>query len=116
MRDFALLLLAALSGYIGFALLALSQKCHWKAVAGDRALSQSSLISMRGAGGFFLILCVVLANWRDGIAFGSILSLFLLAATGLAVAFTLAWQSVRLRWMLIFVKSRANRETKTRIN
>lgn len=96
MFDILLLILAAASGYAGFAVLALTQKQHLEKVTGVRR-SNPQTLWRRIAGSILLILCLVVTLVRDGAAFGSLLAVFLLAATGIAVAFTLAWQPAALR-------------------
>lgn len=49
-------------------------------------------------------LCLILAWLRDGAAFGSVLSVFLFATTGLLTAFTFAWRAGVLRRLVTFVK------------
>lgn len=102
MLNILLLILAAACGYTGFAVLALTQKQHLQKVAGI-ADSNCGTLWQRVFGFSLLVLCLLIAFMRDGTAFGSLLAVFLLAATGIAVAFTLAWQPAALRgvvWLL----------------
>lgn len=104
MRDFGLLIAAASCGYLGFAMLALSQKQHWRAVTGAAASSAVDARSglRRAVGLTLLLMCLALAWLRSGATFGALLFVFLLGVTGLAVAFTLAWRPSALRRIILF--------------
>lgn len=77
--------------YGGFALLALSQDQHRRAI-GAQALGRWVRKGQRIAGYFLLVLALPLALWRDGPGFGPLLWGILLSVTACAVTFTLSWR------------------------
>jgi len=101
MPDSLLLLALFAAAYAGFALLALSQSRHWRAVVGDAALPRSRVLVLRMIGGVLIALSLLLALTRDGPSFGSLLWATAISLAALAVAFTLAW---RPRWLRLFAR------------
>lgn len=89
------------TAYLGFLLLALSQKQNWKRVLPDAAATvQPPSRRLRIAGSVLLTLSLALALFRDGAAFGSILWMIFLSIAGIAVAATLAAWPSRLRLVI----------------
>jgi len=86
-----LLLAIFATAYLGFALLAISQKRHWAAVAGTTPPRRAGVIGLRAGGGGMLLLSLALALARDGPSFGSLLWATAISLVALGVAFTLAW-------------------------
>jgi len=84
------------AAYAGFALIALSQKRHWRRVAATPAPGPARVAVLRGAGGGLIALSLALALLRDGPSFGSLLWATAISFAALAVAFTL---NARPRWL-----------------
>jgi len=101
MPDSLLLLALSAAAYAGFALLALSQARHWRAVVGDAALPRKQVLVLRTLGGALIALSLLLALMRDGPSFGSLLWATAISLAPLGVAFTLAWQP---RWLRVFAR------------
>jgi len=97
MADSLLLLALLVAAYVGFALLALSQAQHWRAVVGAVALPRRRVRGLRSIGGTSIALSLILALMRDGSSFGSLLWATAISVAALAVAFTLAWRPRLLR-------------------
>jgi Protein of unknown function (DUF3325) len=99
MVDASSLLTAFALTYVGFALLAMRQRPHWLAAA---ALPRSARLEpalrrrLARMGGLLVLGGVGLCLIGQGPSFGGLLSIFNLAASGLAVTFTLTW---RPRWL-----------------
>ena len=84
-------------GFAGWALLALSQREHWRAAAGELphpCARRLRIVRLLAALLFAGALAACVAGHGGG--FGALLWMLLLAAGALAVAFTLAW---RPRWL-----------------
>jgi len=92
MPDSLLLLALFAAAYAGFALLALSQVRHWRAVVGAAALPRRRVLVLRALGGVLIALSLLLALMRDGPGFGSLLWATAISLAALAVAFTLTWR------------------------
>jgi len=101
MADSLLLLALLVAAYVGFALLALSQAQHWRAVVGDAALSRRRVLVLRTLGAALIALSLILALMRDGPSFGSLLWATAISLAALGVAFTVAW---RPRWLRVFAR------------
>jgi hypothetical protein len=88
-----LLLFAALlvALHVGFALLALSQARHWRAIGVGPPLPRMAAIIVRAFGFALLSLALPIALWRDGADFGSLLWGVLLSVAACAVTLTLTW-------------------------
>jgi len=97
MPDSLLLLALLAAACAGFALLALSQTQHWRAVVGDAALSRRRMLVLHTLGAALIALSLLLALMRDGPSFGSLLWATAISLAALAVAFTLAWRPRLLR-------------------
>jgi len=97
MPDSLLLLALLAAAYAGFALLALSQARHWRAVVGAAALPRRRVLVLRSIGGVLIALSLMLSLLRDGASFGSLLWATAISLAALAVAFTLAWRPRLLR-------------------
>lgn len=95
------LLLAAASAWLGFACLALSQPQHWRAVTAEAQAAPPRPALLRPAGYLALALALALCLARDGVSFGSILWVLLLAVDAALVVFTLSW---RPRWLAAAVR------------
>ena len=89
-------LLAALSSYLGFALIALSQERHWSHVTGrDEVPARPRLNAALGT--VLLFIALLLALRSQGVSFGSLLWVMLVSAGAVAVALTLSWRPAWLR-------------------
>jgi len=97
MPDSLLLLALLASAYAGFALLALSQTQHWRAVVGAAALPRRRVLVLRTIGTALIALSLILSLLRDGPGFGSLLWATAISLAALGVAFTLAWWPRMLR-------------------
>ncbi len=94
----ALLLIAVvLIAYLGFALLAISQTRHWRAVSETVEPGRVGKLALRVAGGVWLFLALCLALFRDGPSFGALLWSTAISLAAAAVAFTLTWCPALLR-------------------
>lgn len=82
--------------YVGFALLALGQERHWRAVTGSASQMVLRVSRLRGLGCLALAVSFGLALLGDGPSFGTLLWITLLSLSAMAVAFTLAW---RPKWL-----------------
>lgn len=91
---FAALILALL---VGFALLALSQDRHRRAVGITTPLSHTATLIVRTLGFGLIALALPLALWREGPGFGSLLWACLLTAAAFTVTATLSWKPHWLR-------------------
>lgn len=99
MMESALLLIAlSLTAYLGFALLAVSQARHWRAVSGTAEPPPAVKIVLRVFGAGCLLMALGLALLRDGPSFGALLWATVISLAALAVAFTLSWRPSWLRW------------------
>jgi hypothetical protein len=94
------LVVAAVCGFIGMALIALSLPAHWAQVRGDESAPNGSSKTLRALGGGALILSLVACMNADHASMASLVWLMLLTASSLAVAFTLSW---RPRWLRLLV-------------
>ena len=90
MHGLPLLIGLFLSAYLGFALLALSQTRHWRAVSSRAQPPFTGKLLLRGFGAICLLLALGLALLRDGPSFGAVLWATLISLAGAAVAFTLS--------------------------
>lgn len=103
----------SLAAYLGFAMLALAQARHWRAVSKTAEPSPSGKLVLRVAGSAWLVLALCLALFRDGPNFGALLWVTAISMAALAVAFTLSWRP-RLLWPLVtlvcFVRPDGTRE------
>ena len=93
------LLTAAAFGvtYLAFALLALAQEAHWSGVTGSlEAPPAMEVRRWRQLAGAGLALACALCLLGNGAGFGVLLSVLMLGACAIAVAFTLTWQP---RWL-----------------
>lgn len=103
----ALLLLGVFAAaYVGFALLALSQKQHWQRVTHSAVAASPRSRMLRHAGAVLLVASLALAILRDGPAFGAILWTVWLTVAGAAVSFTL---TLRPHWLARLAAMFANR-------
>jgi len=107
MPDSLSLLALLVTAYAGFALLALSQAQHWRAVVGAVALPRRRVRGLRAIGGASLALSLFIAFVRDGPSFGSLLWATAISAAALAVAFTLAWRPRMLRPLALIARGLA---------
>ena len=93
---FVLLVAIVILSYSAFVTLALSQARPWRAVVVDkRQVPRRGLL--RAAGAALLALTFLLTLLREGSAFGVLLWPLILAATAMAVTFTLTWRPHWLR-------------------
>ncbi|NKQ09655.1 DUF3325 family protein [Pseudomonas sp. SST3] len=102
MPEFAASLLAFALGYVAFALLALGQPAHLKAVdplapAPSAPIRHRLLATLMLASVLFLLLTI------QGGAFGVLLWVTLLSAAALSLSFTLSWKPVWLRPVARFI-------------
>ena len=96
MRETALLLVLLAAAYVGFALLALSQRRHWTRAIGEGEPSPEQARRLRILGYALLAIAFVLAVLRDGASFGIVLWATAISIAAIAVALTLTW---RPRWV-----------------
>jgi hypothetical protein len=83
--------------YLAFAVLALAQEAHWTGVTGSlEAPPQTRVRRWRQLAGAGLALACALCLLGNGPGFGVLLSVLMLGACAIAVAFTLTWQP---RWL-----------------
>jgi hypothetical protein len=94
--DAALLLALALSSYVGFALLALSQDRHWQRAGGAALCPARLVLPLRAVGYGLLLVALAVALLRDGAGFGSLMWATMLSVGAIAVVGTLTW---RARWL-----------------
>lgn len=108
-----------LATYLGFALLAMSQARHWRAVSETAEPSCTGKLALRIGGGVWLFFTLCLALFRDGPSFGALLWATVISMAALAVAFTLSWQP-RLVWplaaLVCFVRPERMKGKKTIMN
>lgn len=83
--------------YLGFALLALSQDRHWLHLCGERHCPRGVARRLRVAGYASLAMGLVLALFRDGPSFGSLVWATTLTVASFAVICTLTWRPLWLR-------------------
>lgn len=88
----ALLLLASLASYAGFACLALAMPEHWEKAGGNADRQPRLGRRLRWSGALMLCMALAICIWRDGAGFGSLLWGVLMSAGGIAVALTLTWR------------------------
>ena len=81
----------ALSAYLGFALLALSQARHWRRVSRAEPQPRVRTRALRASGSLALLLPLGLALLRDGPGFGILLWATAISLAAAAAAFTLTW-------------------------
>lgn len=92
--------LAFACAYLAFALLALSQAQHLKAVAPHARLTAAARLGRRSAAAVLVLLSLALLLGSRSSGF-AVLSWALLTSTaGFAVAQTLTWKPGWLRWLL----------------
>ena len=87
----SLLVLVALSlaAYLGFALLAMSQRRLWQRVSEVPPPTGVRRLTLRTLGSLALLLSLILCLVRDGPSFGALLWATAISITAAAVAFTL---------------------------
>lgn len=100
MNELIATLAAAALLALAFAVLALTQEPHRQRVARTPLrMDRARIARLRGLAwlglGAGLLLCIA----GHGAAFGSVMWVLLLAAAGVAVAFTLAWRPGALAWL-----------------
>ena len=96
----SLLLLAVLgTAYLGLALLALSQKHHWRQLSHADAPTALPLLLLRGLGSLAIMASLAISLLRDGPDYGALLWVTALCLSAMAVAFTLTWRPGWLRPM-----------------
>ena len=92
-----LLLLAVLgTAYLGFALLALSQKHHWRQFSHAGGPKSLPRFLLRGWAGLAIMASLAISLLRDGPDYGALLWVTTLSLSAIAVTFTLAW---RPKWL-----------------
>lgn len=100
MLELPTMLGAAAMSYVGFALLALSQEGHWRALPGNADLpapAASVARRRRWSAACVLACACALCLWGHGPSFGTVLWVLLSAGGAMAVAFTLSWRPQWLR-------------------
>jgi len=101
--DAALVAAAFSVTYLGWALLALRQRPHFRAVsARDAREGAPPALRRKFLGWGSASLCAgSCASWlAEGSSFGSLLWIFVLACSGVAVTFTLSWRPGWLRCLI----------------
>ncbi|CAG9933949.1 DUF3325 domain-containing protein [Candidatus Nitrotoga arctica] len=109
MIEVALLCLAALGSYCGFALLALAQERHWYAVSGSTSTARIDSASLSIGGAALQALSIALVLFGQGPSFGMVLALVMLPTAAMALAFTLSWRSAWLRPLARLLRRRRRR-------
>lgn len=92
MLDAGLTLLAALTSFVGFALLALSQERHWSAVSGTPPEQRVKATWAAGPGLVAQLAALLASLHAQGPGFGSLLWAVMISAAAITVAFTLSWK------------------------
>lgn len=87
-----LLVMALLSSYVGLACFAVSQRQHWRAVAGKSPKEAQPLVLLKVFGFLFLVMALGLAWLRDGPAFGVLLWIMTTNLATLLVALTVTFR------------------------
>ena len=97
MSDTLLLFAVLGTAYIGFALLALSQRRYWRQIFSAGAPIALPLLFLRGLGSLALTASLAVSLLRDGADYGALLWVTALSLSAMAVALTLAWRPSWLR-------------------
>lgn len=100
MPDSLLLALAVLLSMCGMAWVALSMKVHWKQVRGESVASPVTIRSLRVLGAIALMGSLLLCMSADHGSIAVLVWVMSLAASALAVAFTLTWRPTVLALMV----------------
>lgn len=101
MSEALLLLLAALSAFIGTAWLALTMEVHWQQVSGTaQALPRARRRGLRLAGALGLLASLVLSLVADHATMAALVWVMLLALSAFVVAMLLSWRPQVLRGLL----------------
>ncbi len=110
MREILLFSALMVALYVGFALLALSQVRHWRAIGLDSRLPRTAMAVLRVLGFALLAASLPIALWCDGTDFGSLVWGVLLSLSACAVAFTLSWRPQWLKPLAQAVEAIAHRK------
>lgn len=94
-------LLAFACAYLAFALLALSQPQHLKAVAPHTTLTAATRRGRRAVATLLLLLSLALLLGTRGSGFAALTWTLLASAAGFSVALTLSWKPDWLRWLVL---------------
>ncbi len=94
-------LLAFACAYLAFALLALSQPQHLKAVAPHTRLTTATRLGRRSVAALLLLLSLALLLGTQGSGFAALTWTLLASAAGFCVALTLSWKPGWLRWLVL---------------
>lgn len=92
MTSVLLFIALSLVAYLGFALLAMSQKRPWQQVSQVPPPTSIRRLTLRTLGGLALLSALVLCVVRDGPSFGALLWATAISLAAAAVAFTLTWR------------------------
>lgn len=97
MTSVLLFIALSLVAYLGFALLAMSQKRPWQQVSQVPPPTSIRRLTLRTLGGLALLSALVLCVVRDGPSFGALLWATTISIAAATVAFTLTWAPAWLR-------------------
>ncbi len=98
MPDAVLLALALALSLIGMASLALTMEAHWAQVCDSLPQSPAAVLRLRVVGSASLSAALVLCLIVDHASMAALVWVMTMAASALAVAFTLTWQP---RWLRV---------------
>jgi hypothetical protein len=104
--DSLLLVIAFFASLCGMGWLALSMKVHWRQVRGDAAASVATTRSLRVLGTAALIGSLFLCTSADHGSIAVLVWVMSLAASALAIAFTLTWRPAVLTWTVPWIAAR----------
>ncbi len=107
MLDPLLLAIAFALSLIGMASLALTMEAHWAQVCKGRPQSPAALLRLRVVGAASLAAALVLCLIVDHASMAVLVWVMTMAASALAVAFTLTWQPRWLRMVTLVGGKRA---------
>jgi hypothetical protein len=111
MRQVLLLSALMVALYVGFALLALSQARHWRAIGPGSRLPRTAIVMLRVLGFALLAASLPIALRRDGTDFGSLVWGVLLSLSACALTFTLSWRPQWLKPLAQAIQAVALRRT-----
>lgn len=105
MRDSLLLAGALLIGMVGFAWLALAMDVHWRQVRTDVAMRHPAKRELRILGGLAIAASLGLCLAVDHPTMAALAWFMMLAASALAVTFTLTWRPSWLSFLVAWIRS-----------
>ena len=103
MSSTLLLIASCLSGYLGFAYLALSQHKNLRAVMGGIRMESRRNRWLRFAGSVLLVVSLLLCIVRDGPSFGAVIWAIVISVAATAVAMILTFRARLLRGLVWWI-------------